>query len=131
MKPKAVELILIVTLIAAGVFAKNGSHDLFYFILLFTGLLLSFYYLIFYGNDVKGKTGLLNLFVRWVLALFPVAFSMMFINAHAGRIVMLVYFGLSIMTVILKSIHDTPDKYEIIRMYIFIVTLSVTSQCFD
>jgi len=130
MRPKKIELILVVVLITSGVLVKNNVLGLFLIGMFLSSALLSIYYLLFYGNIIKGDNGLLNFFVRWILALFPVAFSMMFVNADAARIVGLIYSLLTIIAVILKMKNNITDKYEIIRMYFFLIVISIIGQTF-
>lgn len=128
MRPKKVELILVFLLVISGVFAKYHIHVFFFISLLLLGTILSFYYLLFYNNNLNEKNILLNLFARWILALFPVTFSIMFINADIARIIELSYFVFGFILVLLKSKNNVIDKYEIIRMYLFLVILSIAGQ---
>ncbi len=130
MKPKFTEILLVLGLVLAGILKGITSSATFLLVIIFLSILLSGYYLFFYGNNISGDSKLLNIATRWVLSLFPIAFVITFFTPNTGRILSLLYFALCTIITILKSRNKTSDRFELIRMYLLLTILSCTGLSF-
>ncbi len=126
MKPKLIEILLVIGLVLAGIFKGITSNDSFLLVIIIFSILLSGYYLFFYRSTVNGEGKLLNISTRWTLSLFPVAFVVTFFIPNTGRILSLLYFIFCIIITILKSRNKTADRYELSRMYLLLTILTCT-----
>lgn len=130
MKPKLIEIMLVIGLVLAGILKGITNSGLFLLVIIILSILLSGYYLFFYKSTVNGDGRLLNLATRWTLSLFPVAFVVTFFIPNTGRILSLLYFIFCIIITILKSRNKTADRYELTRMYLQLTILTCTGLSF-
>lgn len=130
MKPKLIEILLVIGLVLAGILKGITCNDSFLLLIIIFSILLSGYYLFFYSSTVSGDGRLLNLATRWTLSLFPIAFVITFFTPNTGRILSLLYFIFCTIITILKSRNKTADRYELTRMYLQLTILTCTGLSF-
>lgn len=121
MKPKPIEIILNIALVVLGIISAITAHIAFTFSLFACAILLSFYYLFMYGNDISGSNAIINIAVRYVLHLYPICYIINYIDPDdKGLTAWLVLFILFVILTVIKVIRKDVNKYELLRFYILI-----------
>lgn len=118
MKPRTIELILNSLLVVLSIFAALTSHIFFTLSLFTSAILLSFYYVLWYGNEVAGPNAIVNILIRITLSIYPIAYVITYVNPDKGLIVGFVFLLLSILLSVIKLVKGITDKYELLRLYV-------------
>jgi hypothetical protein len=104
MKPKPIEIILNIALVVLGIISAITAHIAFTFSLFACAILLSFYYLFMYGNDISGSNAIINIAVRYVLHLYPICYIINYIDPDdKGLTAWLVLFILFVILTVLSD----------------------------